>query len=179
MMPLLALERLINVRRKTSLFGCLQGKQFVLFKETLERVCETQTRVNYPLSQVDTLHVYSFFLMLMLSKSVWAMSISTGVASLLAAKIPGEDHHMTFFALWCSFFAARWIRRHLEMTSWDKSWSSLSRHDLLLKSALKNQPKWLAKDHPGYLWQWQLKSALLCSSLCPKQWFIISLFSRT
>lgn len=89
MMPLLVLERLINVRRKTSLFGCLQGKQFVLCKETLERVCETQTRVNYPLSQADNLHVYSFFL----------MSISTGVASLLAAKIPGEDHHMTFFAL--------------------------------------------------------------------------------
>lgn len=39
--------------------------------------------------------------------------------------------------------------------------AQVSRHVFLLKSALKNQPKWLAKDHPGYLWQWQVNSALL------------------
>lgn len=109
--------------------------------------------------------------------SLWASPLGLLLSWLL--RFLGRITTWHFLHCDVAFFAARWIRRHLEMTSWDKSWSSVSRHDLLLKSALKNQPKWLAKDHPGYLWQWQLKSALLCSSLCPKQWFIISLFSRT
>lgn len=167
MMPLPALERLINVRRKTSLFGCLQGKHFVLFKETLERVCETQTRVGYHLSRADNLHVYCFSLCWFFQSLCELRASPLGLFLTWLLRFLWRT--TTWLFLYCD--VAFWQPDELEgVWRWPaetRAEAQVSRHVLLLKSALKNQPKWLAKDCPGYLWQWQLKSALPCSKPVP------------
>lgn len=167
-MPLLALERLIDVRRKTSLFGCSQGKQFVLFKVTLERVCETQTRVNYHLSWADNLHVYSFFLCWFFQRlcELWASPLELLLTWLL--RFLWRTTTWLFF-LHCdvAFLQPDELEDIWRWPAETRAEAQVSRHILLLKSALKNQPKQLAKDHPWYLWQGQLKSALPCSKPVP------------